>query len=150
MESVENKISRINKILIISLIAFLILSLVLMFFLLKDKVQIDITKLFKVQAEDSISLDEFIVNINNDNGRKGYLKLELALMYTNKKGGKLIEANINKIRDIVITNLMQKSSSDFSSVEGISEFKDEIKSKINGDIHGDLVQDVYITNIVIQ
>lgn len=144
----KRKISKLFWIILIVMV--LIISFTLGYVMLKNKDFFDITKILNANKEHTILLNEFIVNIQSENNKKSYLKIEMALMYTNKKDGELIESNINKIRDIIINNLMDKSSSEILDVENIKNFKVDIKKKINDELKSDLIKDVYLTNLVIQ
>ena len=105
----------------ILLAVILILAFAVGYLVSKDKGFFDVTSIFKSENENTILLNEFVVNINSNNDRRGYLKVEMALMYNDKKDGEVIETNINKIRDIIINNLMYKSSDDILNVESLKK-----------------------------
>lgn len=146
-----NEKRNISKVLIIILIiALLITSTILGYFVVKNRDSLGITKLFNSNSEKTILLNEFVVNLKSETARKSYLKLQIALMYNDKKDGKTIESNVNKIRDTIINNLLDKTSNEILDGSNINNLKEELKKDINLALNEDLVKDVYITDLVIQ
>ena len=142
----------LDKILIIVLLtAILILVLGIGFLLLSENDMPDFSNILKSNGEFTIPLDEFVVNLKSDNKNiKNYLKISIALMYTNEDHGTDIGANINKIRDIVISNLREKTASDLMTDDIIWNLKLNIMEGINDALNIAAIQDVYITDIIVQ
>ncbi len=142
---------KLSKPLIIVIILIL-LALTVVFGYLVLKGNVNITKLFNKNKnkEHTILLNEFVVNLKSDNNKKSYLKMQIALMYENKKDGVIIESNVNKIRDIIINNLLGKTSTDIIDEDNIHNFKEKLKKDINLALNDDLIKDIYITDLVIQ
>lgn len=153
MELTERAKSK-NKtriIIAVSLITVLILGLFIGYLLLSDSRISFIIKELKSADEYTLPLEEFVVNLHSENGlSKNYLKVEIALMYKVKKHEKVINANINKIRDVIINDFMKKSAHDILDANNIPKIKDEIMRNINDELPEDIVKDVYFTNLVIQ
>ena len=113
-------------IIIILLVLVLISTLVLGYFFVTGTKIADIKESFTSHEEYTVLLDEFIVNLSSENSAKNYLKVEVALMYTEKKKGETINVNVNKIRDIVINNIRSKTSSEISGGENTTTMKKQM------------------------
>lgn len=141
-----------DKILIIVLLAAILILVVGIGYLLVSEQQIpNISTMFnKSNGEYTILLDEFVVNLKSDKSAHNYLKIKIALMFTDEEHGSAIESNINKIRDSVITNLRSKTAGDLLDGSSISGLKLDIKEDINTSLNLMAIQDVYITDIIVQ
>ncbi|NLY45175.1 MAG: hypothetical protein GX053_04200 [Tissierella sp.] len=141
----------LDKILIIVLLtAILILVLGIGFLLISENDMPDFSAILKSNGEYTIPLDEFVVNLKSENNSKRYLKISVALMYTNEDYGDDINGNMSKIRDLVISNLRDKSADDFMDENMILNLKLDIMDDINESINIMAIQDVYITDIIVQ
>lgn len=142
---------KIPKIIVIAIILTLVVALLIGgFFIMKNEKIVELLKTAKTTKEETILLNEFLVNLKSENGKKSYLKVQIALMYNDKKDGELIAASTNKIRDIIINNLLGKTSEDIIDGDNINNLKDELRRNINIVLEDDLIKDVYITDFVIQ
>lgn len=110
----------------------------------------NIMKLFKEEEERTILLEEFVINLKSDTRSKDYLKIEMALMYEDKKDGEVLDSNKNKIRDIIIKELRNKTSDEMLDVDETRKLKDLILEEINVEFKEDLVKGIYFTDLVIQ
>lgn len=148
----KNRYSKGLMIAMVFIIILLIAALVFGYFMLRDREFFDASKLLvgKGVKEETILLDEFVVNLKSENNKKSYLKVQMALMYTDVKQAETIKANVNKIRDIIINNILDKSASEVLEKENIKTFKEEIKESINLALYGELIKDIYITDITVQ
>ena len=81
---------------------------------------------------------------------RNYLKIKIALMYTDEKQEKNLSSNVNKIRDVIINQLRSKTPEEILDIEKTSELKKEIVDEINSAIKNDIVKDIYFTDLVIQ
>lgn len=136
---------------IILLTAILILVLGIGFLLITDNGMPDFSAILKSNGEYTIPLDEFVVNLKSENNNvRRYLKISMALMYTNEDHGVDISANMNKIRDLVISNLREKTADDLLTEDIISDLKLDIINDINESINIMAIEDVYITDIIVQ
>lgn len=137
---------------IVLLTAILILVLGIGFLLITDNGMPDFSAILKSNGEYTIPLDEFVVNLKseNNNNSKRYLKISIALMYTNEDYGSDIAANMSKIRDLVISNLRDKTAGDFATEDKILNLKVDIIEDINESMNVLAVEDVYITDIIVQ
>lgn len=149
MELKERK--NIDKIIIIALLAtILVLVFGIGYLLLSDKEMPELTTIFKSNGEYTIPLEEFIVNLKQEESLNSYLKINVALMYTDERTGDEINANVNKIRDLVIANLRDKTASDMLNEISISKLKVDIKDDINNSLKNTAIEDIYITDIIVQ
>lgn len=148
----ESKRSIKINIIIGLLISILFLGFVLGFFLLRSNSGQDwnIVRAFKQEEEHTKLLDEFLVNLKSEDKSRNYLRIQIALMYGNEKDGKVLEANTNKIRDIIIKQLRNKTSDEMLDIDQTMEFKKDIINDINVTLRQNIVEDIYFTDLVIQ
>ena len=71
-------------------------------------------------------------------------------MYTDESYGNELVNNMSKIRDLVITNLRNRTAEDLLNGESISQLKSSIKEDINKSFEESMIEDIYITNIIVQ
>lgn len=101
-------------------------------------------------VEEVLSLDEFIVNINDPSLNK-YVKFKLAVTYDSKDKDILedINSNIHRIKDGIISIFKEKRASDINDNNGIEQIKQEIRQKINFVLEDNEVISVYFTDLLI-
>lgn len=107
----------------------------------------------EIKKELTVPMEEFLLNLKPSSSNKGneYMRLEVALGTTRKKGDELLEERTIKNRDIIINVISKKSAYEiFNQEDGIGVLKEELKTALNEDLKDDLVSEVYITNIVTQ
>lgn len=147
----ENKKKSKSKLIIIVLLVVIVLMVsVSAFFLISDKSLSDVKAMFESKDEYTILLDEFVTNLQNEDRGKNYLKIQLALMYKDKNNTSEIEANISKIRDIILNDLRDKSPEEIKEVEKTGELKTQILEKLNKSLDENMIEDIYFTNLVVQ
>ncbi|MFL0269642.1 flagellar basal body-associated FliL family protein [Candidatus Clostridium radicumherbarum] len=98
------------------------------------------------------SLDEFLVNLSDDGGKK-YLKIKLSLGYdakTKKNMDKELADKTDNIRDTIISVLRSKKSTDIDTQMGIDSLKKEILAKVNPLFQSGKANSVYINDILVQ
>ncbi len=149
METKEKR--SLDRILIVVLLAVILFLLVgIGYLLLLDKEMPDLTTIFKSNGEYTIPLDEFVVNLKSNKPVNNYARLSIALMYTDESYGNELVNNMSKIRDLVITNLRNRTAEDLLNEESISQLKSSIKEDINKSFEESMIEDIYITNIIVQ
>ncbi|WP_298837159.1 flagellar basal body-associated FliL family protein [Clostridium sp.] len=102
----------------------------------------------KVVTENTYSLDEFLVNLLDDNGLL-YLKVTVYLGY--EENAKLAAELVTQkpiIRDIVNTYLRSKRSVDFAST-GLVSIKSDLINRLNPILTKGKISHIYFNNIVI-
>lgn len=149
METKEKR--SLDRILIVVLLAVILFLLVgIGYLLLLDKEMPDLTTIFKSNGEYTIPLDEFVVNLKSNKPVNNYARLSIALMYTDESYGNELVNNMSKIRDLVITNLRNRTAEDLLNEESISQLKSSIKEDVNKSFEESMIEDIYITNIIVQ
>ena len=99
-------------------------------------------------TEVTYSLDEFLVNLINDDGLL-YLKTTVYIGYEENKD--LAEELVTKkpiIRDAIIASLRAKKNTDFSAT-GVEGVKKELITKVNPILTKGKISHIYINDIVI-
>lgn len=98
-------------------------------------------------------LSTFTINLAktpNDN-TDHYIKINLSLALTDDKAKEALKTKLPIIRDGVISVLSQKNQNDIlSNSNNLQTLKNEIKNKINANVGINVVNDVYITDMVLQ
>lgn len=141
------------KIAVIGILLILIVTIsVVGFLLIKNDRIVIFNKIQNNPEEYTKLLDEFVVNLKPEdtNKRNSYLKLQVALMYTEPKKEEFINKNINKIRDRITYQLRCKTASEMRDVEKEIELKNSMKDDINKSLNEDIIKDIYFTDIVVQ
>ncbi len=99
----------------------------------------------------TISLESFVVNLTDPAGNR-YLKLALAVDVPEENVD--LQAEIDKripmIRDIVIASLSAKTYEEISTSQGKVFLKQELVRRINSILSSGRINDVYITEFVVQ
>lgn len=98
-------------------------------------------------------LSTFTVNLAHPQGDNTdhYIKISLSLSVTDDKAQAALKKNLPIIRDSVITVLSQKTQNDIiSNTTNLQTLKNQIKNAINNNVGVPAVNDVYITDMVLQ
>ncbi|SEF48022.1 Flagellar basal body-associated protein FliL [Caloramator fervidus] len=102
----------------------------------------------KPKTEKTMAMDEFIVNLA-DQDMRVYIKAKIYLAYTDTKIETEIKEKMPQIRDIVITTIRNKKSSDFDGKK-LENIRKEITNKINSTLMTGQITNVYFYDIIIQ
>jgi len=102
------------------------------------------------ESEYSVILDEFVLNLKPENRTRSYVKTTIALVYTDEEYIELINANTNKLRDVIIAKLRNKTSVEILNNENTSKIKGELVSSLNASLKADIISDIYFIDLVIQ
>lgn len=139
------------KIVIIALLAIIVIGIsITAFFLISDKSFSDVKGFFESKDEYTILLDEFVTNLQTEERSNNYLKIQVALMYKDKKNTSIIESNTSKIRDIVLNDLREKTPEQILEVDKTPELKTILLEKLNDSLGNDIIEEVYFTNLIVQ
>ena len=103
-------------------------------------------------VEITVPLSEFLLNLkpvsSND---KSYLRIEFSFMVLRPEDEEELLAQEAVVRDAVIAILRQKTADTiFSEENGSLTVKTEIKEKVNEIIGRPIIEDIYVTNMVMQ
>lgn len=106
----------------------------------------------ETETEHTVALDEFLVNISGESTRsKAIVRMELTVTSMNEEAEDIINQDIAKVRDAVIHVVAgQTDATILEEDEGEFIIKDLIRERINQSLNQDLIEDVYVTNILIQ
>lgn len=104
------------------------------------------------EKEYSIPLNEFLVNISSETARsKAIVRMEMTVTSMDDEAENIISQDIAKVRDAVIHVIAnQTDATILEEEEGDFIIKDLIRDRINQSLNQELIEDVYITNILIQ
>lgn len=101
--------------------------------------------------ENTIPLEEFILNIESKKSKNKYIRMDVSLSTIDEEDTKIIEANDDKVRDIIIHTVSKESAENILNDEdGTQILKKVIRDSVNESFEKDLIHQVYITNIVMQ
>ncbi|MFZ7131484.1 MAG: flagellar basal body-associated FliL family protein [Eubacteriales bacterium] len=152
IEKQKGKKGKGRLILIILMVIILLASLAVAYFILTDHKISDAMNAFQEEEEYTLVLDDFVVNLVGEGNMtsKNYLKVQVALMYTDKKNEKVLSGNISKIRDSIIENLRYNSALDLASAENIEKVKDKICKDVNKTLNEEIVQEIFFSDLLIQ
>ncbi|MGH4140929.1 flagellar basal body-associated FliL family protein [Clostridium sp.] len=102
-----------------------------------------------VSNEVTYSLDEFLVNLTDEDGRR-YLKVSVVLGYEdNADLTAELETKKPIIRDAVIATLRAKTTADFSGA-GVDGIKKELIAKVNPTLTKGKISHIYFNDILVQ
>lgn len=105
----------------------------------------------EILHEQTMVLDEFVLNLEPTGNINRYIRLELALSTVKKNGLAEMEDKINTIRDVIIYEVSKESVDNIFQDDNMSfALKNKLKTKINERLDDDLIYEVYISNIIIQ
>lgn len=101
--------------------------------------------------EQTVTLDEFVLNLEPTGNVRRYIRLELALSTIEKDGLAKIESKMNVIRDVIIYEVSKASVDNiFEDTDNSFHLKKQLKDKINEALGEDLIYEVYISNMIVQ
>jgi flagellar basal body-associated protein FliL len=147
----EKKKKKKGKLIIIILAVVLVLGASALFFFLKNPDFIDgVFNKEEVLVEQQIQLDQFIVNLKNDDSNNNYLKTVIVFGYLNAEDALIITENDDKIRDKILQILRDKRKEELEDTEGTENLKVQIKDEINVLLGGTPVYNVYFTDFMMQ
>ena len=142
----------ISKIIIIALLVMiLLLTAAILVFVVADNPMGNIVEVFQSNGDEyTVPLEEFVVNLKQEGSIRHYIKVTMALMFTNEDNGPIIEANVSKIRDVIISTLRSKTYAEVSDDDQTINLKAELVKNINETLKSEIVEGVFITDVIIQ
>lgn len=99
-------------------------------------------------VESSIPLEEFLINTEDDT----MVRMEMTVTSYENDAEEFITADIAKVRDAVIHAVTNQPAEEIYATTEEGEFviKDEIRQRINHSLGEEMIDDVLITNILMQ
>lgn len=99
-----------------------------------------------------VNVKKFIVNLTGDNAAEPqYLRLKVSLLVANDEQAQLVKKRMPVVRDSVIQVLKPKKATDLlQNNVSLDQLKEQIKQTVNRSFGSSVVQEVYITDFVIQ
>ena len=105
-------------------------------------------------SEDQVivPLEEFVVNLaKEEKGSEQYIRVTLSILVANEKESEELQKNMALVRDSVVNVLRQKKAEDILNAEdGVKNLKKELQDVINEAYGKMIIQEVYVTDFVIQ
>jgi len=99
-----------------------------------------------------VNVKKFIVNLaTNDSSDPQYLRLKVSLLVADDEQSKDLKKDMPLVRDSMIRVLKPKKAADLlKDDKSIDQIKEQIKESVNKDYGSSIVQEVYVTDFVIQ
>lgn len=105
----------------------------------------------KETLEETVPLDEFVLNLEPTGNVNRYIRLELSLSTTHENGVEAIDKNMDKIRDVIIYEVSRQSVEKvFLDENNDFALKSLLKNEVNKVLNEEIVHQVYIRNLIIQ
>lgn len=102
-------------------------------------------------AEQTVTLEEFLLNLESPKNKHNYIRLQVSLSSRLEGGEDRINENLDKIRDNLIHTVSRLTVEDVYNDEvGTQKLKEILKKSLNDLFEDPIIDDVYITNIVVQ
>ncbi|CCJ32608.1 MULTISPECIES: flagellar basal body-associated FliL family protein [Caloramator] len=102
----------------------------------------------KPKPEKTMAMDEFVVNLADEDIRV-YIKAKIFLAYTDTKIETELKDKMPQIRDLVITTIRLKKSTEFDGIK-LENIRKELIGKINSKLTSGQITNVYFYDIIIQ
>lgn len=105
---------------------------------------------FQKDEEYVLQMDSFVVNLSKADQTNEYLKVQLSLVYTDKKKADTLALKSSQIRDVIIKDLMEYTSEQLLMEGGLDNAKEKLKADINKELGEEVVTGICITDFLIQ
>jgi flagellar protein FliL len=105
---------------------------------------------FQKDEEYVLQMDSFVVNLSKADQTNEYLKVQLSLVYTDKKKADILALKSSQIRDVIIKDLMEYTSEQLLMEGGLDNAKEKLKADINKELGEEVVTGICITDFLIQ
>ena len=97
-------------------------------------------------VESSIDVPELTTNLKDGN----FIRISLKVQGDSKKAAEELGLRMFQIKNLIISELSEKSAEELKGKEGKVAFQESLKTQLNGLMHEGEVQKVYITSYLIQ
>lgn len=92
-------------------------------------------------------LETFIVNLQV---KGSFLKTDIQLEFAEPELPEGIDAQIPKVRDVIIQTLSAKTAADILTIEGKEQLREEIRGSVNEILGGEAIMRIYFTEFIVQ
>ncbi|ADL07869.1 flagellar basal body-associated protein FliL [Thermosediminibacter oceani DSM 16646] len=146
-EETNNSKSRMQSVfgLLLLIVLFMIISTATTYFIAKNLIAEDGEKKEEKKETITYQLGDFLTNLAD----KGYIKLSIVCILSDKETEKQIQAKEYEIKDRVYSILRSKTYDSVKDSKGMEILKKELKEKINAVVGKGKVEDVFFTNIIV-
>jgi len=93
--------------------------------------------------------ENVVVNLSGSLGTK-YLKSSFTFSSSNANLKKLVEENKKQLLDVAITVLSSRTLADLEAAGAKNVIRNDLMAHLNEALHSDLIEQIYITDFVIQ
>ena len=103
------------------------------------------------EGEKLVTVSKFVVNLTSNDSSTHYVQLKIALLVSSSTKAKELKKNMPIVRDAVISVVKKKQASDLLNNTGsVTALKNELKSGINEELGESIVEQVYVTQLVVK
>jgi len=144
--------SKVNKLVVfVVIINFVIILGVVAMLYFNGVIKLPFGKEKLVEVNEYvIPMDSFTVNLKTDGRSNSYLKTEISFMYGDESKTELFTEKKSRIRDVIIKDLMEYSSTELLASGGLEYAKTKLKTEVNTVFGEDVVKEIYFTDFLIQ
>jgi flagellar protein FliL len=146
----ENKKSKKLAIILIVVSVVVAIGVISVIFMTKGGNLTALAANFQKDEEYVLQMDSFVVNLSKADQTNEYLKVQLSLVYTDKKKADTLALKSSQIRDVIIKDLMEYTSEQLLMEGGLDKAKEKLKADINKELGEEVVTGICITDFLIQ
>jgi flagellar protein FliL len=146
----ENKKSKKLAIILIVVSVVVAIGAISVVFMTKGGNLTALAANFQKDEEYVLQMDSFVVNLSKADQTNEYLKVQLSLVYTDKKKADTLALKSSQIRDVIIKDLMEYTSEQLLMEGGLDNAKEKLKADINKELGEEVVTGICITDFLIQ
>jgi flagellar protein FliL len=146
----ENKKSKKLAIILIVVSVVVAIGAISVVFMTKGGNLTALAANFQKDEEYVLQMDSFVVNLSKADQTNEYLKVQLSLVYTDKKKADILALKSSQIRDVIIKDLMEYTSEQLLMEGGLDNAKEKLKADINKELGEEVVTGICITDFLIQ
>jgi flagellar protein FliL len=146
----ENKKSKKLAIILIVVSVVVAIGVISVIFMTKGGNLTAFAANFQKDEEYVLQMDSFVVNLSKADQTNEYLKVQLSLVYKDKKKADTLALKSSQIRDVIIKDLMEYTSEQLLKEGGLDNAKEKLKADINKELGEEVVTGICITDFLIQ
>jgi flagellar protein FliL len=102
-------------------------------------------------SEETLVLEEFLVNLNSESGPTNqFLKINIALEYRDSNNTETLTDSMPMIRNEILACLRDLRRESVLEEASIEAFKDHAREAINARLDEEIIDEIYITNMIVR